>query len=96
MARTVTNLAIIFDQEISFNDQINQLCRSLAGMSLNYYRRKKSSQVLHSSSLELLATPTSRTKTYGDRAFSVCAPKLWTGLRNNIRNVGTLPLFKGI
>ena len=28
MARTVTNLGTIFDQEISFNDHINQLCRT--------------------------------------------------------------------
>ena len=26
------------------------------------------------------------------RAFSVCAPKLWNGLPNHFRNVGTLPL----
>ena len=54
----------------------------------------KQSRVLHLSSLGLLAAPTSRTKTYGDRAFSVCAPKLWNGLPNHVRNVGTLPLFK--
>ena len=57
-------------------------------------QERKSSRVLRSSSLGLLATPTSRTKTYGDRAFSVCAPKLWNGLPNHVRNVGTLPLFK--
>ena len=28
VAKTVTNLGIIFDQEISFNDQMNQLCRT--------------------------------------------------------------------
>ena len=37
---------------------------------------------------------TLRRKTYGDRAFSVCAPKLWNGLPSHVRNVETLPLFK--
>ena len=64
------------------------------GYVSEWWQEWKSSQVLCSSSLGLLATPTSRTKTYEDRAFSVCAPKLWNGLPNHVRNVGTLPLFK--
>ncbi|CAH3110252.1 unnamed protein product, partial [Pocillopora meandrina] len=79
MAGIVTNLGIIFDKEILFNDHINQLCRTF---------------ILGNLSLGLLATSTSRTKTYEDKAFSVCAPKLWNGLPNHVRNVGTLPLFK--
>ena len=57
-------------------------------------QERKSSRALRSSSLGLLATPTSRTNSYGDRTFSVCAPKLWNCLPNHVRNVGTLPLFK--
>ena len=64
------------------------------GYVSEWWQEWKSSQVLCSSSLGLLATPTSRTKTYEDRAFSVCAPKLWNGLPNHVRNVGTLPLFQ--
>ena len=195
MARTVTNLGIIFDREISFNYQINQLCRTSFFLLRNLFKihtyltdeatskvvhafvttkleycnhlyfglpkyqvnkmqriqntaawlvtcsskhdhitpllqqlhwlpvsyrvvfkilllvykarhglcpgyvskllqERKSSPALRSSSLGLLATPTSRTKTNGDRIFSVCAPKLWNGLPNHVRNIGTLPLFK--
>lgn len=57
-------------------------------------QERKSSRVLPSSSLRLLATPTSTTKTCGDREFSVCTPKLWNGLPNHDRNVGILSLFK--
>ena len=57
-------------------------------------QERKSSRALRSSSLGLLATPTSRTNSYGDRTFSVCAPKLWNCLPNHVRYVGTLPLFK--
>ena len=68
------------------------------GLCLRYVsellQERKLSPALRSSSRGLLATPTSRTKTYGDRAFSVCAPKLWNGPPNHVRNVGTLPLFK--
>ena len=35
---------------------------------------------LRSQSQHLLSVPKSRTVTYGDRAFSVCAPKLWNKL----------------
>ena len=195
MARTVTNLGIIFDREISFNYQINQLCRTSFFLLRNLFKirkyladeatskvvhafvttkleycnhlyfglpkyqvnkmqriqntaawlvtcsskhdhitpllqqlhwlpvsyrvvfkilllvykarhglcpgyvsellqERKSSPALRSSSPGLLATPTSRTKTNGERTFSVSAPKLWNGLPNHVRNVGTLPLFK--
>ena len=33
-------------------------------------------------------------KTYGDRSFSACAPKLWNQLPNNIRAAGSVALFK--
>ena len=70
------------------------------GLCLGYVyeilQERKSSRVLRSSSLGFLATPTSRTKTHGDRTFSSsdCAPKLWNGLPNHVRDFGTLPLFK--
>ena len=195
MARTVTNLGIIFDREISFNYQINQLCRTSFFLLRNLFKirkyladeatskvvhafvttkleycnhlyfglpkyqvnkmqrvqntvvqlvtrsskynhitpllqqlhwlpvlycvvfkilllvykarhglcpgyvsellqERKSSPALRSSSPGLLATPTSRTKRNGERTFSVSSPKLWNGLPNHFRNVGTLPLFK--
>jgi hypothetical protein len=49
---------------------------------------------LRSSEENFLAIPQSRTKTYGDRAFSVVAPKLWNGLPDELRNINELGHFK--
>ena len=43
---------------------------------------------------KLLAVPKSRLKTYGDRAFSVAAPKLWNELPLDLRSLVTINLFK--
>jgi len=42
----------------------------------------------------LLDTPKSRTKTFGGRAFSHAAPKLWNGLPEDIRSICKLGPFK--
>ena len=52
-----------------------------------------SSKALHFISI-LLAVPKSRLKTYGDRAFSVAAPKLWNELPLDLRILDTINLFK--
>ena len=49
---------------------------------------------LRSTSMCNLKIPRSRTTSYGDRAFSVAAPKLWNELPPEIRDAPTLPLFK--
>ena len=49
---------------------------------------------LRSTSTSTLAVPSSRLKTYGDRAFSVSAPKLWNALPSDIRDETSLALFK--
>jgi hypothetical protein len=41
-----------------------------------------------------LALPLTRTKTFGDRAFSVAAPTLWNSLPDTIRLSRKLPIFK--
>ena len=43
---------------------------------------------------KFLAVPKSRLKTYGDRAFSVAAPKLWNELPLDLRSLDTINLFK--
>ena len=43
---------------------------------------------------KLLAVPKSRLKTYGDKAFSVAAPKLWNELPLDLRSLDTINLFK--
>ena len=52
------------------------------------------SRSLRSTDQKLLAVPKSRLKTYGDRAFSVAAPKLWNELPLNLRSLDTINLFK--
>ena len=47
--------------------------------------KPKYTRNLRSQSQHLLSVPKSRTVTYGDRAFSVCAPKLWNELPFQLR-----------
>ena len=42
----------------------------------------------------LLNIPRTRTKTYGERAFSFAAPKHWNSLPHNIRQQASTPAFK--
>ena len=42
----------------------------------------------------LLQTPIARTKAYGERSFSVAAPKLWSNLPDTIKNIDFLDSFK--
>ena len=52
------------------------------------------SRVLRSASKQLLDQPRSITKTYGDKAFSVCAPKLWNSLPLDLRKSSFLTGLK--
>jgi hypothetical protein len=52
------------------------------------------SRSLRSSSCGFLIIPRSRTCGYGDRAFSVAAPKLWNDLPERIRTAGSVANFK--
>ena len=52
------------------------------------------SRCLRSSSRHLLVVPKSRTKMYGDRAFSVVAPKLWNKLPESLQNEQNYKRFK--
>ena len=49
---------------------------------------------LRSSSKNLLVTPKSNLKFYGDRSFQVAAPRLWNSLTNDIRSIQNLDAFK--
>ena len=42
----------------------------------------------------LLVVPPTRLKTFGDKAFSVCAPKLWNSLPLSLRDCHVLTIFK--
>ena len=64
-----------------------------------YYLREKLqyrrySRSLRSVSNMLLKEPRSYTKTYGDRAVSNMAPRLWNSLPHDLRNLSTVENFK--
>ena len=48
--------------------------------------------ILRSTSKNLLSEPRTKMKTYGDRSFSACAPKLCNQLPNNIRAAGSVAI----
>lgn len=73
--------------------------KSINSMSPGYLfdllQFRKSSRSLRSISDELLSLrPGTITKTYGDRAFSVCAPRLWNTLPFDIRKSPSVSAFK--
>ena len=53
-----------------------------------------STRALRSSTKNLLKVPKLRTKTYGDRAFSVIGPVLWNKLPDELRHELSLNSFK--
>ena len=52
------------------------------------------SRTLRSNSLELLLQQKSNIKTYGNRAFSICAPRLWNSIPLDIRKSNSVSTFK--
>jgi hypothetical protein len=54
----------------------------------------KSSRLLRSTSKKLLEVPCTRTKTYGNRAFSVAGPTLWNSLPDSLRQPLSMDSFK--
>ena len=56
--------------------------------------KPKYTRNLRFQSQHLLSVPKSRTVTYGDRAFSVCAPKLWNELPFQLRMSSNIQAFK--
>jgi hypothetical protein len=72
--------------------------KTINGMSPRYLtdllQFRESSRSLRSVSNELLSQPRTITKTYGDNAFSVCAPRLWNILPLNICKSSNIYAFK--
>ena len=72
--------------------------KTINGMSPRYLtdllQFRESSRSLRSVSNELLRQPRTITKTYGDKAFSVCAPRLWNILPLDIRKSSSVYAFK--
>ena len=70
---------------------MNYLAPPYISELLNLYCPKRT---LRFSDSKLLQVPRTFTATYGDRAFSVCAPKLWNSLPFDIRTSPSLSTFK--
>ena len=60
------------------------------------YISLRSSRILRSNYQDSLRleTPTFKTKNYGGKAFSVCAPRLWNDLPRDLRNSPSLETFQ--
>ena len=69
---------------------LNQLAPSYVSDLLIHYRP---SRTLRSSDKELLIQPRCRLKTYGERAFSFIAPKLWNTLPLSIKRCKSAESF---
>lgn len=70
---------------------VNNLAPVYISDLLNYYNPNRS---LRSVDQGPLTIPRSNERNYGDSAFSVSAPKLWNALAHDIRNSGSIALFK--
>ena len=72
--------------------------KGLNGLAPEYIRQMlipyTPSRALRSSSKHLLYTPKTSKKTYGDRAFSAAAPRLWNGLPLEIKTSSSISIFK--
>ena len=70
---------------------LNQLAPSYLSDLLIHYRP---SRTLRSSDKELVVQPRCHLKTYGERAFSFIAPKLWNALPLSIKRCNSAESFK--
>ena len=72
--------------------------KAIRGMGPLYLRdlisQYKPRRALRSADQLLLEQPTYKLKSYGLRAFSVCAPILWNKLSHNIKSSTSVPIFK--
>ena len=70
---------------------LNNLCPSYISDLLETYKPARN---LRSSGRKLLVVPRSKLKSYGDRAFSVAAPRLWNDILDSIKCSEDLSSFK--
>ena len=82
---------IIFKILLLVYKSLNNLAPANINSLLKNY---KPSRNLRSVDQGLLTVPRSNQWTYGNRTFSVAAPKLWNALCLDIRNSGSITLFK--
>ena len=59
-----------------------------------YFTRKEATRALRSAQDDLYVVPITKTKSFGDRAFSVAGPKEWNRLPAEIKDCDNFVLFK--
>ena len=89
--RLLVSYRFVFKILLLVFKSLNHLSPSYLADRLSYQSHSRN---LRSSSRQLLEQPRSFTKTYGDRAFSVCVPKLWNSLPLDLRKSPSLTSFK--
>ena len=82
---------IVFKILLLVFKSLNNLSPSYLADRLSYQSHSRN---LRSASKQLLEQPWSFMKTYGNKAFSVCAPKLWNSLPLDLRKSPSLTGFK--
>ena len=87
------NYRIHFKILLLVNKCLNGLAPTYLSELLRY-SYCNSLRLLRSSSENFLAVPRSRLKTYGDRAFSAVAPRLWNQLPPELRGVTSVDQFR--
>ena len=78
---------------MTFKIILNNLCPSYTRIS-DLLETYKPARNLRSSGRKLLVVPRSKLKSYGDRAFSLAAPRLWNDIPDNIKCSEDLSSFK--
>ena len=81
---------IVFKHLLLVYKSLNGLCPQYLTNLLDH---RKSPRSPRSNVQDLLIQPTCKTKTNGDRAFSVCAPKRWNTIPLETRQSSTVLLF---
>jgi len=83
---------ILFKNLLIVYKSLNGLCPKYLKQKLHF--RNYTSRSLRSVTRKLLVEPRSHSKTYGDRAFTNYAPRLWNELPYYIRNSESVVAFK--
>jgi len=84
------NQRIVFKVLLITFKILNGYAPSYLSSLLESYKPKRA---LRSATKRLLIVPKSSTTTYGDRAFSIAAPKLWNNLPDSIKYAETVKQF---
>ena len=85
------NSRIIFKLLLLVYKALNGKAPSYSSSLLSH---RKCSRSLRSSGQELLTVPMAKQKTYGDRTFSIAAPRQWKNLPFRIRKSPSIAIFK--